>query len=98
MTDLYPLRPQLYTHVRPSPETARAFAELALIDAVRHGLIVASVRRDRAGVYHWLDRVEAQVNAQRATVLKQLEGTGVMYAAIDGHVIALPYDGAMGAA
>lgn len=98
MTNIYSPRAELFTHARPRAAAVDALAELAMLDAVRHGVLVAQMRRDKTDGPGWLDRIENQLKERRGVIVRRLEGTGVLYVEIGGHVIAAPFEGAKGAA
>ncbi len=69
-----------YTHTQVSRAQAEIIEEIAVIDALRVGMIVAQLRAGEAGLApDWLDRFDAFLSNRKRGLVCAIEGVGVIY-------------------
>lgn len=69
-----------YTHLEVNFEQAEALTEIAIIDALRVGMIAAQIRASENGAApDWLDRFDTFLSNRHRSLRAAIEDAGIMY-------------------
>lgn len=76
-----------YTHEPLTGVQESALNEIAVIDALRVGLVTAQIRAGENGVRAgWLDRFDIFLANRKRGLMRHIEDAGIMYTVIDGEI------------